>query len=85
MLTEMIVGRPIAECRELIMEHLIKALDGAPPHKLQRLALMIGAPRDVLSKWPDAGEVTSRQGTNSRWRPVHCHNSAKRPQRRRTG
>ena len=31
MLTEMIVGRPIAECRDLTVEVLIEALDGMPP------------------------------------------------------
>ena len=34
MLTEMIVGRTIEECRELTAEQLIEALDGMPPDKL---------------------------------------------------
>ncbi len=35
MLTEMIAGRSIAECRDLTVEHLIEALDGMPPDKMQ--------------------------------------------------
>src|SRR5262245_28880944 len=34
MLTELIIGRTIAECRELTAEQLIEALDGVPPDKL---------------------------------------------------
>jgi nitrogen fixation protein NifU and related proteins len=34
MLTELVVGRTIAECRELTVENLIEALDGVPPDKL---------------------------------------------------
>jgi NifU-like protein involved in Fe-S cluster formation len=33
MLTELIVGRTIAECRELTTDDLIAALDGEPPDK----------------------------------------------------
>ncbi len=51
MLTEMIIGRTIAECRELTVEALIEALDGVPPEKLHCPALAIAAPRDALSKW----------------------------------
>jgi len=54
MLTEMIVGRTIAECRELTVEDLIEALDGMPPDKLHCPALAIGALRDALSKWVGA-------------------------------
>jgi nitrogen fixation protein NifU and related proteins len=43
MLTEMFVGRSIAECRELTVENLIDALDGVPPDKLHCPALAIGA------------------------------------------
>ena len=39
MLTELIVGRTIAECRELTVEDLIEALDGMPPDKLHCPAL----------------------------------------------
>ena len=48
----MIVGRTIAECRELTVENLIDALDGVPPDKLHCPALAIGALRDALAKWP---------------------------------
>ena len=48
MLTELIVGRTIAECRELTVEDLILALDGVPPDKLHCPALAIGALRDAL-------------------------------------
>jgi nitrogen fixation NifU-like protein len=54
MLTEMIVGRSIAECRELTVENLIEALDGVPPDKLHCPALAIGALKDALAKWPDS-------------------------------
>ena len=42
MLTEMIVGRTIAECLALSVEDLIEALDGVPPDKLHCPALAIG-------------------------------------------
>jgi nitrogen fixation protein NifU and related proteins len=53
MLTEMILGRSIEECRELTVESLIEALDGMPPDKVHCPALAIGALQDALSKWPD--------------------------------
>jgi len=53
MLTELIVGRTIAECRELTAEHLIEALDGVPPDKLHCPALAIGALHDALRKAAD--------------------------------
>ena len=53
MLTEMIVGRSIAECQRLTAEDLIEALDGMPPDKLHCPALAIGALRDALAKWND--------------------------------
>ena len=34
MLSELVLGRSIAECRELTAEELIRALDGVPPDKL---------------------------------------------------
>ena len=49
MLTEMITGRSIAECRELTVENLIEALDGMPPDKLHCPALAIGALKDALA------------------------------------
>jgi len=55
MLTEMIVGRTIPECRELTVEDLIEALDGVPPHKLHCPALAIEALRDALSRRPEEG------------------------------
>ncbi len=59
MLTEMIAGKSIAECRELTVENLIEALDGVPPDKLHCPALAIGALKDALAKWPDPpGEAT---------------------------
>jgi nitrogen fixation protein NifU and related proteins len=53
MLTEMIAGRSIAECRELKADDLIEALDGVPRDKLHCPALAIGALQDPLSKWPE--------------------------------
>jgi nitrogen fixation NifU-like protein len=52
MLTELIIGKPIAECRELAVENLIEALDGMPPDKLHCPALAIAALKDALAKWP---------------------------------
>jgi nitrogen fixation NifU-like protein len=43
MLTEMSVGRPVAECRELPVEDVIEALDGMPPDKIHCPAPAIGA------------------------------------------
>ena len=60
MLTELIVGRTIAECRELTAEHLIEALDGVPPDKLHCPALAIGALQDALSKWSSEEEEHTR-------------------------
>ena len=54
MLTEMVVGRTIAECDALTVEDLTQALHGVPPDKLHCPALAIGALRDALSRW--AGE-----------------------------
>ena len=48
MLTEMIEGRTVAECRELTVEKLIEALDGVPPDKLHCPGLAIAALRDAL-------------------------------------
>ncbi len=50
MLTELIVGRTIAECRKLTTDDLIAALDGVPPDKLHCPALAIGALQDALRK-----------------------------------
>lgn len=42
MLSELVLGKSIAECRELTAEDLIEALDGVPPDKLHCPALAIG-------------------------------------------
>jgi nitrogen fixation NifU-like protein len=62
MLTELIAGKPIAECRELTVEDLVEALDGMPPDKLHCPALAIAALRDALAKWP--GPPTQASGVN---------------------
>ena len=51
MLSELVVGRSIDDCRELTAEDLIEALDGVPPDKLHCPALAIAALRDALSRW----------------------------------
>ena len=51
MLTEMIKGKSIAECRELTVEDLIAALDGVPPDKLHYPALAI---RGSRMRWRDS-------------------------------
>ena len=51
MLSEMVVGRSIEECRELTAEKLTEALDGLPPDKLNCPALAVAALRDALSHW----------------------------------
>jgi nitrogen fixation protein NifU and related proteins len=66
MLTELIIGKPIAECRELTVENLIGALDGMPPDKLHCPALAIGALKDALAKWPDPPREPSRANETSR-------------------
>ena len=50
MLTELIVGRTLDECRVLTSDDLIAALDGVPPDKLHCPALAIGALQDALSR-----------------------------------
>jgi nitrogen fixation NifU-like protein len=52
MLTELIIGKAVVECRELTAENLIEALDGVPPDKLHCPALAIAALKDALAKWP---------------------------------
>jgi NifU-like protein involved in Fe-S cluster formation len=51
MLTELIVGRTVAECRKLTTDDLIAALDGVPPDKLHCPAMAIAALCDALSHW----------------------------------
>jgi nitrogen fixation NifU-like protein len=50
MLTELIAGRTIAECRELTCDRLVEALNGVPPDKLHSAALAIAALQDALSR-----------------------------------
>ena len=45
MLSELVVGRSIDDCRELTAENLIEALDGVPPDKLDCPAMAIAALR----------------------------------------
>jgi nitrogen fixation protein NifU and related proteins len=54
MLTELITGRTVAECRDLTVEKLIEALDGVPPDKLHCPGLAIAALRDALNNRPEA-------------------------------
>ncbi len=49
MLTAMIAGRTVAECRELTVDDVVGALDGVPPDKLHCPALAIGALQDALN------------------------------------
>ena len=51
MLSELVVGRSIEDCRALTSDHRIEALDGVPPDKLHCPALAIAALRDALSHW----------------------------------
>ena len=48
MLTELILGRTVAECRELTSAELIKALDGLPPDKRHCAGLAIHALHQAL-------------------------------------
>ncbi len=58
-LSELVVGRTIEDCRELTAEDLIAALDGVPPDKLHCPAMAIAALRDALSL---AGPRTAEAG-----------------------
>jgi nitrogen fixation NifU-like protein len=58
MLTTMIIGRSIEECRQFTQEQLIAALDGVPPDKMHSPALAIGALRAALD---GLNKVVSRQ------------------------
>ena len=64
MLTEMIVGRTIAECLEFTVENLIEALDGVPPDELHCPALAIGC-----SEMPCRGgqQTSARQRGSLDW------------------
>jgi nitrogen fixation NifU-like protein len=56
MLSELVVGRSIDECRGVTADDLIGALDGVPPDKLHCPALAIAALRDALRHWEPPGE-----------------------------
>ena len=51
MLSELVMGRTIRDCRELTAEALIQALDGVPPDKLHCPAMAIAALRAALGHW----------------------------------
>jgi nitrogen fixation NifU-like protein len=55
MLTEMILGRTVEECREVTADQLIEALDGVPPDKLHCPALAIGALRNAIDAGNEPG------------------------------
>jgi nitrogen fixation protein NifU and related proteins len=61
MLSELVLGRSIAECSELTAEDLIEALDGVPPDKLHCPALAIGALRDALTHWETERETFNHE------------------------
>ena len=48
LLTEMITGRTMEECRSVTVEQLTEALGGVPPHKLHSPALAVGALKAAL-------------------------------------
>jgi nitrogen fixation NifU-like protein len=66
MLSELVVGRSIEDCRGLTSDHLIEALDGVPPDKLHCPALAIAALRDALSHWEPGEEIVHGKDGNSR-------------------
>jgi NifU-like protein involved in Fe-S cluster formation len=49
MLSELVVGRTIEDCRELTAEDVIEALDGIPADRLHCPAMAIAALQDALS------------------------------------
>lgn len=54
MLTELITGQPLANCRTLTVQTLIEALDGVPQNKLHSPALAIAALKNALVKVDEA-------------------------------
>jgi NifU-like protein involved in Fe-S cluster formation len=66
LLTEMIAGKSIAECRELTVANPIEALDGVPADKPHCPALAIGALKDALAKWATSEGVTGATAEQSR-------------------
>ena len=61
MLTELIIGRPLDQCRNLTVENLIEALDGVPPDKLHCPALAIAALHDALTRGSRPKEKTNAE------------------------
>lgn len=53
-LTELVTGRPVADCLALTPDDVAAALDGLPPGKTQGPALALAALRDALK--PEAGD-----------------------------
>jgi NifU-like protein involved in Fe-S cluster formation len=54
MLTELIIGRSVADCSRLTIETLIECLDGVPAEKRHSPALAIAALRDALKCYAPA-------------------------------
>jgi nitrogen fixation protein NifU and related proteins len=48
MLTEMIAGRTVEDCRAITTERLVEALDGVPPDKLHSPTMAVAALHDAL-------------------------------------
>lgn len=48
MLTELVIGRTLAECEQLTPQQLANALDGMPADKLDRAALAVAALHGAL-------------------------------------
>lgn len=51
MLTELILGQPLDDCRNLTAERLMEALDGVPPDKLHCPVLAVAALHDAIAKY----------------------------------
>jgi NifU-like protein involved in Fe-S cluster formation len=51
MLTELVRGRSLVECRQITADELWQALDGAPMGKEYCADVAISALRDALQKW----------------------------------
>jgi nitrogen fixation NifU-like protein len=56
-LSELVLGRSIAECSELTAEDLIQVLDGVPTDKLHCPVLAIGALRGAVTHWEGERDV----------------------------
>jgi NifU-like protein len=50
-LTEMVVGRPISQCREIGIEALLENLDGLPPDKEFCAHIAIDALQNAILQW----------------------------------